>query len=414
MVKLGAIALALFAVSGQIKETVLFRWMPFDLTMLTAVICLLSFLWQLLQDPPPLRNWAGILTLWTLFLTPVTLHPSYAYGETKILVLFTLSLFAISSGSVLLRTNKQLTWFLATLVVVSALAAITLILWPASAEYHTTSFLEGSNTIGTSRLLNAGALILLVYALLGKTRSPIGRAAILAVAMIMIALAISTGSRGPLLSLILALILTILIVIRIGARGAVGVAILLMAMLPLATPLLSRFTLGGAARLTGLLGGRIDTSAEARFFLWDRALDIVATKPLGIGWGNFSLEPELAGFAALTDGRVYPHNILLEVGVEAGWIPLIGLVAFGASRLTRLFNSAQSQTTVAVLALAIFATANAMVSGDVNDNRLGWTALGSAPCLGLYRPCRDSSSFLSHNGGKVTANIRENGERTDG
>jgi O-antigen ligase len=87
--------------------------------------------------------------------------------------------------------------------------------------------------------------------------------------------------------------------------------------------------------------------------------------PLGLGWGRFAthVDPE-HGL-----GRQYPHNFLAEATLESGWV----CGAYTLLLLAVACAAAWSRTGGAggrvVFAGLLFYLCNALVSGDVNDNR---------------------------------------------
>jgi hypothetical protein len=76
--------------------------------------------------------------------------------------------------------------------------------------------------------------------------------------------------------------------------------------------------------------------------------------------------------------RQYPHNVLLEVGAEGGVLALFGLTTVIALAVRKQAHAASAPVEMAMLALVFFFLLNAMVSGDINDNRGLWVALGAA------------------------------------
>ncbi|MEM2164053.1 MAG: hypothetical protein QXR62_06520, partial [Candidatus Bathyarchaeia archaeon] len=85
--------------------------------------------------------------------------------------------------------------------------------------------------------------------------------------------------------------------------------------------------------------------------------------------------------------RLYPHNIILELGAELGLIGvlifamMIGM-AFAKSLVTlgaqRGFGKIATRY---LLVVCCFTLLNAMVSGDINDNRILFTSVALLACL---------------------------------
>jgi hypothetical protein len=99
--------------------------------------------------------------------------------------------------------------------------------------------------------------------------------------------------------------------------------------------------------------------------MYATALGLTLQNPFGLGLGGFERY-------ALLDLR-YPHNMLLEVGCEMGWLPLLGLLILIAASLVcmvRVLRREYSWQTLFLATVLLNSLLNAMVSGDLNDNRL--------------------------------------------
>ena len=93
-------------------------------------------------------------------------------------------------------------------------------------------------------------------------------------------------------------------------------------------------------------------------------------EPFGIGWGGAAVD--------LLPVGLYPHNIVLEVFVEAGWLTGVLFLGIFALGVVRAWRGAAGWAELGVLALLAYWTVNALVSGDVNDNRAFFAMLGAA------------------------------------
>ncbi|GAB3143869.1 O-antigen ligase family protein [Marisediminicola antarctica] len=201
------------------------------------------------------------------------------------------------------------------------------------------------------------------WRLLGRSRWVLLTAALVALACV-----IATGSRGPLLSAVLALgglVVVLVLLRRIGGRvvailaatGAAGVGVLAV---------VSPDGLGRILRLGD--SGRGD--------LFAGTLTAFMENPLGIGWGN--LANYLPEYGTPDGFTLYPHNIFLEIGSEGGVFALIAFVALIVSAIVVVVKAAKDEIAVApaLLAVLLFALANAQFSSDIVGNRLLWLALG--------------------------------------
>lgn len=133
-----------------------------------------------------------------------------------------------------------------------------------------------------------------------------------------------------------------------------------------------------AARLATPIGA--EASAAFRIFAWFKAVqDFISSPILGIGTGSFIL---ITPYIPLT----YPHNLLLELASENGIIGLALIIAFlyiairtGLKsinyyhRNTRLL---ETQLSVVVMSIFSFTLWNSMFSGDIYANAIVWWPIG--------------------------------------
>jgi hypothetical protein len=73
--------------------------------------------------------------------------------------------------------------------------------------------------------------------------------------------------------------------------------------------------------------------------------------------------------------RQYPHNLLLETSLESGWLCGTATAAVLAAALA---SAARGGGDAVLFAGLVFCAVNALVSGDVNDNRALMAFLGAA------------------------------------
>src|SRR3546814_9812835 len=75
---------------------------------------------------------------------------------------------------------------------------------------------------------------------------------------------------------------------------------------------------GALRRLTNLLAGEFGNSESSRLAIWHQTIDVIATSPLGVGWGKLTEHVQVVH--AEGNLLLHPHNIILEIAVEAGWL----------------------------------------------------------------------------------------------
>ena len=356
--------------AGFFKANPLLSWVPVDLTLLGAVLVLAGVIAVLVRGDLP-RGTAVVLAVWATFIPAAILRASTAYGSSKTLYLFTLTLLAALGPLFLIQSERrQETWVVMQIglgCVLAAGAAVSPVPAATNGSVYRLS-LDGSNAIGAGRAAGVAVVGFLVLALVGHR----GRGwLLLAGAAVTVPLFLS-GSRGPVLAAAAAIAVVAVIAPVSGARRIVRVVLVVVGGF-LTWYWLRGETAGAPGRISSTLlaGSTQGTSSQARVMLWEEAWRYIQGHPWGAGWGGLG---ELSG-PSLLGQALYPHDLLLEVGGEAGWIAGIAVIVFLYCGLRRLRAAAVSPYTAALLGMAVFFTVNAMISGDVNDNRTMWASV---------------------------------------
>lgn len=369
----GAIALAVLAYGGQVKTLPGMGWLPVDLTLLTAAItfgcsALLCF------SKLPAKGILVVGGLWWFFLFPAFMLAPTPYGTQKLFTLFTFTLVSATAPFFVLRNERQQRVFLATL------AGLAIVVGVMSYQAGALDSLTGSafddiNPIGLSRLMGTGVVVLLVLAFAQGTKA-LRRLLMFAAASGLLVMIFASGRRGPVLAVVVGVVVALALApafrkYRVRAMFAGLVA------LGFAGWYSVQDGSAGSERVLSFFTGEADASTAARNYIWDEAFSIMGQYPQGIGWASF---PEYAkvGHMTTADGRMYPHNLFLEGFVEGGWIIGTALLLFVIVAFRRLQKCATTPELATFLGLLAFALTNALVSGDVNDQKLMWIALGLA------------------------------------
>lgn len=221
---------------------------------------------------------------------------------------------------------------------------------------------ENVNAIGAGRAIGA-ALVLTICFVAARRGVRRIRYSIAASGPLLVGLLLA-GSRGPVLG-VLAAAAALVWMLPSWRRGA-------------------KVVITGALAAAGYLahsqlaesGSRLAGSADSgRGVLYSGALRVGAEHPLGIGWGNLFnyMEPSLI---SVDQGyNQYPHNVLLEFFVEAGWASAGLLLLFLVLVLRRAMVIRHSWEGLALSCLAVFSVASALLSSDIVGNRLMWVSL---------------------------------------
>ncbi len=358
--------------AGIFKANPFLSWMPVDLTLLGAVLVLGGVIAVVVRSDVP-RGTGVVLAIWATFVPAAFLHAPTAYGSSKTLYLFTLTLLAALGPLFLLQSERrQRIWVIMQIGLGCVLAAGAAFspAPPASDGAVYRLALDGSNAIGAGRTAGVAVVGFLVLALVGHRRRGW---LLLAGAAVTVPLFLS-GSRGPVLAAAMATAAVAVVAPVSGARRLVRVALVAVGGF-LVWYWLRGDTTGAVGRISSTLlaGNAAGTSSQARVMLWGEAWGYIQGHPWGAGWGGLGNlgAPGLLG----QFGLMYPHDLLLEVTGEAGWIAGIAVIVFLWCGLRRLRANAVSAYSAALLGMAVFFTVNAMISGDINDNRAMWASI---------------------------------------
>jgi O-antigen ligase len=247
----------------------------------------------------------------------------------------------------------------------------------------------GQNTIQTARAALLAPLIGVTFVL--QERGLIGRAIAVVLIPPAVVIALASGSRGPLLALV---VLALFTAARRLSRprtvnwrvAGIGLAVTLASIVVVssaASSLPSEATrrFGSLADFvqsmvsedpTVATGGSVagETSAGARVAFFGVAISLFEERPL-LGMGTAGFGASSRRFLGYTE--LYPHNAVLQFAAEYG---LVGLAIFAGLTylaVTRRLGSEKSHGAARVLFLFFFL--NAMVSGDIFSDRETWGLL---------------------------------------
>lgn len=316
-----------------------------------------------------------LISVFAAFLPGMIFAASHEYGGSKVqglLLAFVLTWFATQ----LLTTERARRAFLRTVAVLGLLVAAALWVFGEASTYGGRVSVAGLNPIGLGRMAAAGALIAAVAGFYARGWR---RASLLLLCALAGYVAASTGSRGPVLAGAMSLLLTLLLSRQprgrglrvLGGIGAVAAGYLLLTQ---TTVDASRF---------------LSTDSSGRDALWERSLAVAADSPAGVGFGNLYDSIVIPRDMLDAGYRQYSHNVLIEVLVEGGWVAFVAFVVLLVVSFRALIRDSTTPLGAAMLALWLFAFANACVSSDLVGNRLMWAMIGAGLALYLRRSLAD-------------------------
>jgi O-antigen ligase len=202
---------------------------------------------------------------------------------------------------------------------------------------------------------------------------------------------IASAARGPILSCLgLLAICSVLMTphtgiltkkaIRMALISTLVVAAIAVAALEQVPTFKQKFK-AKEEQLTAFFEGAQDPggSTENRLQLWSKAADAISQRPF-LGWG-------VGGWVVFqTDENQgpYPHNMILESGVELGFVGIALLFNFYGNLIAgfRKLLKSNDRRFDFLVPLVIYIFLTSMVSGDM-DNRLFWFWCGA-----LFAACR--------------------------
>lgn len=359
----GGSSLALLASSGSLKGTLAFSWFPIDLTLLSVVLVAIVVYLRILTGSLirlPFMLIATPFGLWCILALPLFRGAGGFADNGKAVILFTVT-FACAIGALaVFCSERAMLVFFATLLLIGVFAGLDTLLGERSYanEYSTRLTLEGATTITAARMLVGGSLVCFV-AMFVPWRRP-GRLLFAVGFIALLLVALMTGSRGPVMSAVLAVSVTLLAAGYFRRRRMQGLLVSI-AMLLIVVFAAIRTGGDGVGRVLDFLSGKDDGGGSGRDELYGFAMQELASNPLGSGWGSFRYH-----------GLTYPHNLFLEVGVEGGVFVLIVVVVFVGYTCwvaLRVSDSPLGSLSALMLLYSLF---NAMLSSDINGNRLMW------------------------------------------
>ncbi len=238
-----------------------------------------------------------------------------------------------------------------------------------------------ADTIDTARITLLVPIVGILFAWREPSRLLRGAAVVLTPAAVLVA--VGSGSRGPLLMLVVLVSMGVARtmlrprlgdwqLITLGAVAAVVSALLVSVAVP-DLPAESTQRIGdlGQAFASGIAvsAGAIDPS---RIRLYGLALSLFAGQPL-FGTGTAGFEALSGRYLGSQLADAYPHNALLQFGAEYG---LVGVTLFSAAVLYALLRKQErGNEWNAFKWLAVYFFLNAMVSGNILTERTLWALL---------------------------------------
>jgi hypothetical protein len=401
-IDLKALVFAGFVSAGAFKGDSRLAWLPVDLTLALMGLSVLIAVREVIRKRACLNvTIFAILITFTLFLVPVVWTDWSDYAVMKVAKLFTITLSATLLPAALFRTDEDLRSLYNAIIIYSCLMYVDAFsLWhlgdvgdvvnkPTALSAETGRVIESgrlttssSNTLGLGQMAGLAIIAVTLTSIEGRLPRFVGSLILVGPQIVVM---IGAGSRGPLVALVVAMGITATLLYRRGVARArlalVGSSLFLFAVLSLSlAPEASR------TRLEELMAGE-GVEGSLRSDLYDVALRHIVDNPFGVGWGGFV---RVYGCVDNAMGICnYPHNIILEVFLECGWIIGAFFTALVAAAIGRAALVVSRHPTISYYIVScsyVYYLINSLFSGDINDNRMLFLFMTLCLTVGADRP----------------------------
>ena len=394
-----AIALMILSLTAIIKGY-LINYFPVvevvDITVIATLIIWLGLVkillegnWKLPSEP------TSIVYLFLIFGLLLGISYMYTaspdYGFRKILRFNTFAVTMFISPLLIIKSptdsKRLLSYFYFLLVIIIGIMLLQFVYflkWGDFAivlAYWNRISIPGANPIQVSRYLAIGAAMMIALLIRNRPSRSLHYFAILFVILLSIIL---SGSRGPLVSIIIGSIVYAILYerkhsSRIFGYGILAIGTIITLLLFLPESLTQRFfdISQGSVIMTQQGVRRISTIAT-RYEFWSMSIEAwfssITSFFIGLGAGGFS------SLFIWRDWHWYPHNLFFEIIAELGLIGLIIGVLFIIKSYQIINKGIQRGSFTDHSALWVAGTVvmfiAAQFSGDINDNRILWMFIG--------------------------------------
>lgn len=394
-----AITLMIMSLTAIVKGYLVSYFSIFQVLDITVIITFIIWLglikialngeWKLSEEqkaPVYLFILFGILLCLSFIYTP-----SPVYGLRKILRFNTFALTMFITPLIVIKTpadsKRLLTYFKYLIIIIIGIMLFQFVYFLNQGSYAIVLAywnrisIPGANPIQVSRYLAIGAAMMITLLIRNRPAESIHYLVILFAILLSIIL---SGSRGPLISVIIGVVVYAILyerknVRRIYGYGFLAIFIITILLIILPEILTQRFMnlTEGSIILTQQGIKRISTIAT-RLEFWTMSLQSwLSSIPnflFGLGAGGFS------SLFIWRDWRWYPHNLFFEIIVEIGLIGLILMSTFltksyQAIKIGFRRGSFTDHSALWVVGTFVIFFA-AQFSGDFNDNRILWMLIG--------------------------------------
>jgi O-antigen ligase len=338
------------------------------------------------ESVPPPRLLTGLPVLLSVFLLCLLVvrlppAPDTNYGEIKSAFFVINNLVFLIGGIFVGWSAARVRQLFVAILTISVGGAVLLVLDVAGGGVHAIlpvalTFSEGDHSISMGRQMGAGALIALAI-VLGREDAP-GRLVAAAALPLLVAALLASGARGPIVALLAAamVLLALGLTDRIARRRLIALVAATAVTVLLIPGIVPEASL---VRSFSFVSTDVESASSGRTEMWRQAWHAISDRPeAGVGTG---------GFAEINPPMIYPHNLVLEVGVELGLAGVLLVAAFlvhAALRIMTAYRRGPPRDRLmaaAVMGLFTAAVTNAMLSYAIHGNWEVWLWAGVGTAL---------------------------------
>jgi len=389
-----------------------------DLTIFFEILTILSVYHNILLKKiklflPPKQIFMPYLLLIFLAILSLLYTPSPLYGSEKLFRFLFITSVSFIFPLLIFKDKDSYVRFLIVLIMLTLIMGFDIItggLKPGEFSFYGAL---GANYLAVGRI--SGIAVLSIITLIFVLKKKSLKIFLFLIILVPIFNILIAGGRGPLLSLAISILILFMylvlhsfkllrrdIMVKKNYLNIILVMFLLIFISFLLIIFCKDFLVSTFYRLS-LLENLEGRSIETRISMYRTALISIYNFPqnmIGVGIGGFSY------IYNRSDMRIYPHNIFLEILSELG---ILGMFLFTFIILFSLrvvssnikgANNVNYYLNLGVLLNFIFMFLNSQFSGDINDNRLLFTFLGSI--YAFRRIIKNDKENLSHNNGSST------------
>lgn len=393
------ISFGLFINAGIYKADPRLNFLPdfLDLTIFFGLMTILGITYNLAIKKikfilPPKGLFIPYIIISLLGTFSLIYTPAPIYGSYKLLKFLTITLLSMLLPFFILTNISSINRFFAVFLFLSVLIILDLISQGINPEEIAFHAALGSNYLAVGRISGVAAIIVLFY-FFQNARYKAIKFFYFSLFIVLLAGSLYSGGRGPVIALFTAMFIIFLYELFIVYKGLLilrikkihlKLSILMISVILILVAILKNYSSYFETliyRMEVLMTGKGESFIERmeRFrYAWDI---LISPKGItGLGIGGFSVY-----YAGFDDERGdYPHNIFLEIGSELGWLGLLTFIFFiyrsffnSIFILKNFKNLHEKHLAITLFVLLLFMLFNSSISGDINDNRILFTVIGT-------------------------------------